>query len=93
LGKNLVQHGMFRDGAAFLDRATGGVHEGAPWPTARVGRELLRQRAIAACALGDGSGVERVRAELDRPGSPFEGSSGGRESGVRRLIARCQVAK
>ena len=93
LGKNLVGHAMWRDGAAFLDKALGAIDAGAPWPTQRVGRELLRQRAVAACALGDRAGIDRVRAELDGPKSPFAGSSGGREAGVRRLLARCLVAK
>lgn len=93
LGKNLVRNGRYADGAAFLDRAQDRVLAGAPWPTARVGRELLRQRGVAACALGDAGAVVRVRTQLDRPDSPFEGSAGGRESGLRRLILRCRVAK
>jgi tetratricopeptide (TPR) repeat protein len=84
VGKNLAQHDQYARAATWLDRALdGGV------PSARIGRELLRQRAICACALDDRDALARVRKSVDAPGSPFAGSSGGRRDWVLRLIARC----
>jgi hypothetical protein len=48
VGKNLDLREDWRRAAAWLDRA---IAAGVPTP--RIGRELLRQRAISACALGD----------------------------------------
>ena len=84
VGKNLAQHDQYARAATWLDRA---LEAGVP--SARVGRELLRQRAICACALGDREALARVRRNVDAPASPFAGSSGGRRDWVLRLIARC----
>ena len=84
VGKNLAQHGWHALAAGFLDRALA-----SPAPTPRVGRELLRQRAIAACALGDMAQVGRVRAAVRAESSPFRGSAGGRLESIERLLARC----
>lgn len=86
IGKNLAVREDYRRTATWLDRALDGG-----MPTARVGRELVRQRAICACALGDADGLARVRSILEATGddSPFAGSSGGRRAWVERLIDRC----
>jgi hypothetical protein len=49
----------------------------------------LRQRAIAACALGDMAQVGRVRAAVRAESSPFQGSAGGRLESIENLLARC----
>jgi hypothetical protein len=84
VGKNLTLREDWQRAAAWLDRALA-----AGVPTARIGRELLRQRAICACALGDADAMGRIREQLDGEGSPFAGSSGGRRAWVMRLLARC----
>ena len=87
-GKNLALHGEYDLAAGWLDRA---LDAGVSSP--RIGRELLRQRAICACALGDRDGLARVKNLVEEPGSPFEGSSGGRRDWVLRLVARCGPAE
>jgi hypothetical protein len=88
VGRNLPTHDEYARAAAWLDRA---IDDGAP--TARVGRELLRQRAIVACALADADALARVKRLVQAPGSPFEGSAGGRQDAVLRLMARCSAAR
>ena len=84
VGKNLTNHQQYARAAEWLDRA---IDAGVA--SSRVGRELLRQRAIGACALQDADALARVRRAVTAPGSPFEGSSGGRREWVLRLIERC----
>jgi hypothetical protein len=84
VGKNLTNHEQYARAAVWLDRA---LDSGVP--TARVGRELLRQRAVCACAMVDGDALVRVRQAVTAPASPFEGSSGGRREWVLQLIDRC----
>ncbi len=84
LGKNLAQHAWWSEAATHLDRALA-----ARAPTPRIGRELLRQRAISACALGDTAGALAVRARVEEAASPFASSSGGRLASLERLLARC----
>ncbi|HEX8796639.1 MAG TPA: hypothetical protein VF765_37065 [Polyangiaceae bacterium] len=84
VGKNLALREDYARAASWLDRA---IEEGAETP--RVGRELLRQRAICACALGDKAAMERVKTLVTELGSPFEGSAGGRREWVLRLVERC----
>jgi len=85
IGKNLALHDEYARAATWLDRALdGGV------PTPRIGRELLRQRAICACALGDRPGLARARESAESPESPFAGGSGGRHDWLLRFIARCE---
>jgi hypothetical protein len=84
-GKNLVLHDEYARAAPWLDRA---IDAGAP--TARVGRELLRQRAIVACASRDAASLARLEKSVVDPGSPFERSSGGRRDWLLRLLARCR---
>jgi hypothetical protein len=83
-GKNLALHEDYPRSAEWLDRAL----DAGP-PTARVGRELLRQRAIVACAMNDAQAEARVRKAVSAVGSPFEQSSGGRREWVLRLLERC----
>jgi tetratricopeptide (TPR) repeat protein len=84
IGRNLVNRGFFEDGARHLDAALAGA-----LPTPRVARETLRQRAIAACALGDGPALTTLRARVDGPDDPFSGASGGRRDATLRLLERC----
>jgi hypothetical protein len=83
-GKNLVLHGEYARAAPWLDRA---LDVGAPTP--RVGRELVKQATIVACVSRDAEALARLGKAVVAPGSPFEGSSGGRRDWVLRLIARC----
>lgn len=84
IGKNLVQRGHYEAGARVLDAALRGE-----LPTARIAREALRQRAVAACALSDQAALGRVRVTIEGPEDPFAGASGGRRAATLRMIARC----
>jgi tetratricopeptide (TPR) repeat protein len=88
VGKNLMLHDDFLRAAAFLDRALGA---GARTPpiTPRIGRELLRTRAVCACALRDGSGLAEIVRLVLAPESPFADRGGGRRDWLLRLIDRC----
>jgi hypothetical protein len=83
VGRNLVQRTFFADGAKLLDGAT----RSGP-ATVRIAREALRQRAIAACALGDRPALAEVRARIESPADPFAGVAGRREATLR-MVARC----
>jgi hypothetical protein len=84
LGKNLSQRGWRAFGAAHLDKV---IASGA-YPTARVGRETIRDRAIDACATGDREAVDKMRVLVTDEKGPYPPSSG-RKSAVLRLLARC----
>jgi tetratricopeptide (TPR) repeat protein len=84
VGRNLLQRGFYEEGARHLDEALAGA-----LPTPRIARETVRQRAIAACALGDRPVLARLRARIEGADDPFEGASGGRRQATLRLIARC----
>ena len=58
--------------------------------TPRIGREVLRQRAIGACVLRDSGTLSAVKEAVLSPTSPFAGSSGGRRDSLLRLLARCE---
>lgn len=88
-GRNLIQRGFYEKGARALDDALSSPDGALTFPTARIARETLRQRAIAACALGDRPAVDRVRAIIEGPADPFKASSGGRREATLRLIDRC----
>lgn len=88
IGRNLVGRGFFRRGATLLDSA---LDSPEPLPSARIAREALRQRAVAACAEGDGAALDRVRARLASEQDPYRGTSGGRRDFVERIIGRCSV--
>ncbi len=84
-GKNLAQREEWAKAAGYLDRAlAGGV------PTARIARELLRQRAICACALRDVEALGQVRAAILGEDTPFTGASEGRKAWLLRLVERCE---
>jgi hypothetical protein len=83
-GKNLMQHDRWELAVTFLDRALA-----QPLPTARVWREVLRQRVIGACVLRDGPALARMKEAVESDASPFAGSSGGRRASLLRLLARC----
>jgi hypothetical protein len=84
LGKNLAQREWWSEAAVHLDRALE-----KPPATPRIGRELLRQRIVCACAVGDGDALARAMALVRGEASPFAGSAGGRLESVERLAARC----
>ena len=83
-GRNFVGRGFYELGAKWLDDALEQL-----LPTTRVAREALRQRAVAACALGDQVALAKVRAHIEGPEDPFKGASGGRREATLRMIARC----
>lgn len=97
MGRNLIQHGFYEQGAAALDHAleagwdpTVALLSGTEaLPTPRIARETLRQRVIAACAMSDRAALERVKAVIEGPKDPFAGAAGGRRSATLRMIARC----
>jgi len=90
VGKNLTTHAAAQPRDAWeramtwLDR----VPEGQGPPTAAIGRELLRQRAIGACVLQDDDARRRVAAAVVVGSSPFARSSG-RRDWILRLLRRC----
>ena len=86
LGRNLAQRGWLSEGSRLLERA---LATGDP-VTARIGREILRQRAVTACAMGDVSAAARVRVLMNDPVGPYAGSYGRRAS-LARLLDRCAV--
>lgn len=85
LGKNLSQRGFRKEGAAHLDR----VMASGDYPTQRVGREVVRDRAIDACAAGDALVVDELRRVVLDPAGPYAESSG-RKASVLRLLERCR---
>jgi hypothetical protein len=87
IGKNLAQHGWYREASPYLERA---LLAGPPTP--RVHRETLRQLGTIACALGDKAGVERVRREISGGASPFRATAGGRAESLDRMLDRCAVS-
>lgn len=87
VGRNLVQRGFHDAGAAALDLALG---DPGGFPTPRIGREALKQRAVVACAKGDVAALERVRARIEGSSELFAGAAGGRREAVLRMIDRCR---
>jgi hypothetical protein len=85
VGKNLAVHEDYARAATWLDRVSAA-------PTPRVERELLRERAVCACAMNDADGLMRVERAVRADGSPFEESAGGRREWLLRFIARCRKA-
>jgi hypothetical protein len=84
VGKNYGLREEWERAAQWLDRA-----RERPAPTARIGRELLRERAIDACALGDRATLAALAQAIDAEDSPFAGSSGGRREWLLRFMGRC----
>jgi hypothetical protein len=88
VGRNLATRGEWVRAASWLDLAV----EWGGAPTPRIGRELLRQRAVCACALQDGAGLARVQAVMRGDGSPFTAAAGdGRRDWLERFVSRCQA--
>jgi tetratricopeptide (TPR) repeat protein len=88
IGKNLMLHDDFPRAAAFLDRALrAGAH--APSITPRIGRELLRTRAVCACALRDSVELAAIVRLVLAADSPFADHASGRRDWLLRLIDRC----
>ncbi len=77
LGKSFVQRGFYADGLKYLREAAKSP------PTERIAREVLRQRAIAACALNDQTELDAVRAQLE------VGAPSARLEWISRLVDRC----
>jgi tetratricopeptide (TPR) repeat protein len=88
-GRNLVQRGFYAEGAAALDLAVAPLAGDVPLPTARVRREALRQRAIAACALSDQGSLAALNTTVRAPESAFSDASGGRRDALLRMLDRC----
>jgi hypothetical protein len=84
VAKNLVSHEDWTRASPWLNRSLQ-----TPMLTARIGRELLRAKAISACALRDSRSLAELREALDGPDSPFANSSGGRREWLRGLLERC----
>jgi hypothetical protein len=85
VGKNLANRAYYALAATFLDRALA-----SPFPTPRIGREIIRARGVVACALGDAGAIERVKRDVAADGGPFAASAGGRRESVERMLARCR---
>jgi hypothetical protein len=83
LGKNLANREFWAEAGEHLDVALG-----ADVPTARIARELLKQRIITACAAGDPTKVHEVEARAMAPDGPFAQSVGRREW-LRGFVGRC----
>jgi tetratricopeptide (TPR) repeat protein len=80
IGKNLYNRGRFAAAASALDRALSKL-----LPPARVEREALRTRLLAACALGQTAEVR----ELTQRYLAFPGLSRARRDEGERLRASC----
>ena len=86
VGRNLVGREWFSAAVPHLDRAIAGASDVTP----RIAREAVRQRAVVACALGDGAAVARLRAQVVASDGPYASSSGRRLSTLR-FLDRCSV--
>jgi len=84
IGKTEAAHGYYAEAAKRFEGM-----ESATELTPRIRREALRQRAVAACALGDAASLATVRALAEDPSGIYAGSAGGRRDGVLRLLRRC----
>jgi hypothetical protein len=87
LGRNLLGRAWYAEAVVHLDRALAAGHFATP----RIERETIRQRSIAACALGDADAVRRMRALVLAPDGPYEGGSG-RRLATLRMLDRCSVS-
>jgi hypothetical protein len=87
VGRSMVGNEWFREAAPHLDRAIAAGDSMTP----RIAREAIRQRAIAACALGDRTAVDWLRALVLAEAGPFA-QSGGRRLSTLRLLDRCSVS-
>lgn len=85
IGRNLLQRGFHAEAAKALDVVTANLER---LPTARLQREAVRQRVVAACAAGDRTSLTRMRLHVERPNGPFATVTGRRQA-IARLIDRC----
>jgi hypothetical protein len=83
VGKNLGRHDDWERAAHALDDALA-----AGLPTARIERETLRQRVVAACVMKDASALAQATQRIAAPDSPFARSVG-RKEWLLRLAVRC----
>lgn len=86
IGKNTARHGMFAEARPYLEKV---LAAGPPSP--RIARELLRQYATMACALGDPTLVAAARKAVEDPSGPFDRATSGRYDFIERLLDRCIV--
>jgi tetratricopeptide (TPR) repeat protein len=86
IGKNTAKKGEYEDAFPYFERV---VKVGAPSP--RIGRELIHQMAIAACAVGDARKIDAAKKALEDPASPFDRTTSGRYESIHRLLERCSV--
>lgn len=86
LGKNLMNQKDWRAAERELFHPSTGTGTLA---TARLGREMLRQRAVVSCILHTPDRLEETRRNVLATDSPFASSSGGRRESLLRFIARC----
>ncbi len=87
LGKNFAGRGVYDDARAHLTFAL----EAYPHPslTPRIAREIVRQRVIVACILGEHDVLLAIKPRLTADDGPFAGSAGGRREAVASLLSRC----
>jgi hypothetical protein len=83
LGKNLANREFWREASEHLDVALG-----QQVPTARIARELLKQRIVTACAAGDREKVREVETRALAADGPFA-SSLGRRAWLQGFAERC----
>jgi len=86
VGRMYATHGRHGDARGHLDHAL----EGAASLTPRIARETLRLLAVGACHTGWRADVDRVRALVLAPESPFP-VTGGRRAAILRLLDRCHT--
>jgi hypothetical protein len=83
LGKNLANREFWREAGEHLDVALG-----EEVPTVRIARELLKQRIVTACAVGDREKVHDVATRALAADGPFAASVGRREW-LQGFVGRC----
>jgi hypothetical protein len=84
VGRQLAQRGFYREASSLLEALALST-----LPTARIGREWLRQRAVVACVLQDEGVLEAVKVTVVAADGPFRDSAGGRSEALLRLLERC----
>lgn len=84
LGRSFVNQGRYARGGELLARALE-----LEIVDARVAREALRLRAVAACVSGDRMVLARIGAAAMNPDGPYAISAGGRRDALVRFIGRC----
>jgi hypothetical protein len=85
-GKNLARHDQWARATAWLDDVIA-----SGFPTPRIGREVLKQKAICSCVLGDSAGLADIAREIRSAESPFAGGAGGRQEWLSAFVERCRM--